>query len=467
MLEMLLLVFARHAANSMLFISHLAPPPAHGDGCGDARGFSPETETSQHQTFSGNDLPVPSYFLPPQLPASADGEDAFGIIAERYCNLLLQSSSQSIFQFNHHKLDQPIFAIPGISVKSSSGRLMRANDLPVPGWCGSDVSGNMSSVDASNANVSLDKVSVFVVEFVPVIVNDVVVHVGICNCDRVLASAAKLYMQFPEKLVVREGDDLLKTYLSHLRELLRQQPRQGWIPRDFLVCLHVHALSRATYKMSRATIGAHNTATSTALLKNPHGDHEHPDAEVGFLPHCHAYCVVDCGDADAHAVAMRRYTYKLACPEPACNRRRQRCVHLRSLADRIAIGRQKDSSFILGIRETDDMILAQVSRSSPVRSSRTHEQSMKLLDSFTKGPLPLTILDAPLEFLNAVCHHKGWARQLVPSAPSSCPNCNKELLPPLTSTETGVVPTVVSGQFPSSENPAPALASSSRSAITC
>ena len=246
-------------------------------------------------------------------------------------------------------------------------------------------------------------------------------------------------LRFPVDLNVAEGESVRLALIVHLRQLMQSQ--QVNLPRDMLVCIHIHGLQKALHVRQLMAGGfvplelGCPTSTEAAITD---GAEDTRRAMVGYLVHCKAYCVAFCDnhpDAVEGCVAVRRRTTKFTCPAASCKYVKERCAHLRMIAARITAGRALDAgTFVLGSKVDDDAILTQMCLPRPARSARTHEQSMQLLESRTKGELPLSLREAKeigWPFLHAVYHLQGWATQLRPVPPEVCPACTVSLRAPL------------------------------------
>ena len=364
-----------------------------------------------------------------RMPSAATTTvDARDVIAGQYGDLL--ADSEILFEFTDTKY--PTFAVPGPCV-SIGDQILHLDDVPLPSWCES--APRDTCVRAADVHMALDKTKVFVIQLIHVRVNDSDIDVPVCSCDRYVADNVRRLLLFSAKLVDVPPNRLLsELMILELRRLLQQQ--QGCLPRDILVCLHVHGLMKGL-ALRRHMVGGCGPRLTGQPVVTP-ATESSPRATVGFLAYCSAYCVallVDDGSngcTDA-GIVIRRQTFKFACPAASCAHAKQRCLHLRCIAARISAGRAVDDAFVLGSREHDDAILAQVSAQSPdeARSSRTPEESWKRLDSHTQGPLPLSLREAKetqWPFLAAVQRRsRTWATVLSPESISVCPRCKSSL----------------------------------------
>lgn len=407
-------------------------PASRGAGDYDYyEGGSPVNETPQPVAVtSGVDASELGAVTPP-LPASSvvsgPSPDAHDVLSHKYSELLLAQGA--FFEFNHRGKSACVVA--DLVVTAGSSTLGR-DELPLPRWCHDGEHHVSGALD-----VKLDQRRLFVVQFLPARVNGSIIHVGVCNCNRYVADNVKRLLAFPARLDIAPDSSIQAAYSLYLRDLMRRQ--QGGLPNDMLVCRHINGATTALYNMRRAERGACGPNPSVVVRV------DEQDFEVTFVGGCGAYCVARTDENPEVEVALvQRSSFKFTCSAVACKYHKQRCIHLRAIARRISDGRAINASFVLGKSLQDDnFLLLQATNERGVRSSRTPEQSLELLKSFTAGPLPLSLREAGPAFRDAAFHRHGWATLLVPDAPSQCPKCSSTLLKPAPRSST--CPPTVSG----------------------
>lgn len=338
------------------------------------------------------------------------------ITAEYAARLLHEPDA--LFKFTHTSL--PTFVLAGLCVRVGDA-LVAFEELPLPTFCSDNL--NATRRDWTGLSVTLDQHRFVTIQYFSVLVNGETLQVPVCNCNRYVADNLKRLMRFDARVDVPEGSTLRQAYLLHLRRLVLQQ--QGGLSPDIGICLHIFGVETAMFSRERLIRAPQFTRS---LVVEPDGEMKQR-VEVAFLTRCKAYCVAVIGGPGEVAI-IRRQTYKFSCSSNECKYHRLRCVHLRAIARCIDAGRGANAAFVLGTLQDDATLLSQADKEQQIGSNRTPEKSFQRLESFTRGPLPLSLREADPTFRDAAYHRQGWATRLSPEPPSQCPGCGSVLLAP-------------------------------------
>jgi len=364
--------------------------------------------------------------------ASTDIATSNDVMAFDYGALLVQESA--IVYFPATSVDTYVVTCP---VVKRCGRPVNTSCLPLPSWCDSDSVDSPHDADQLE-RVSLDSKHAVVVEMHPAIVNGVSVTVPVCGCSPTVADFIRSVISYPVRVKAPSGAsgfNLLPYLVLELRRLLQQQDNEGVsrLSRDHVCCMHVRGLVSALDQLAKTSSHTMRDAClsrATAVDASVEPQCPHGPAEVAYLRRCQAYCVKLLNGRPGHTVAIMA-SVAFCCPGsmPACKHHKRRCEHLRSIADYVSTQRKVSVDFALGPRDKDDRLLLQVLEPHVSRSVRTPADAFNRLNAHSTGSYPLTLLRATPDFVREVNHENGWATELVPDSPSSCPKCHHELGP--------------------------------------